>query len=187
MLVPMKGLGAMTGPATLTGQGTLREEERTSRTSRTGMYLLGRVSTAHLHLVRTTYHPMKVPRCSTAWACLRRHHHLVLLVGHQTTNLKCQTHRQATTLVLTTSKVLLPTKADLLGTKVVTKVTRGTQAQLTLVPTLDTKVVPRVTKVSLTKEATPTQTPTKVVAILATAVAHQSTQAREATKTTNEL
>jgi hypothetical protein len=68
----------------------------------------------------------------------------------------------------------------------VTKVTRGTKAQLTLVPTLDTKVVPQVTKAPLTKEATPTHTPTKVVVILATLVAHQATQAR-ATKTTNEL
>jgi ornithine carbamoyltransferase len=79
--------------------------------------------------------------------------------------------------MLTTSKVLL-------GTKVVTKVTRGTQARHTLVPTLDT--VHRVTKVPLTEEATPTH-PTKVVAILATVVVHQATQAREATRTTSEL
>jgi hypothetical protein len=113
--------------------------------------------------------------------------------------------------MLTTSKVLLGTKVDLLVTKVVTKVTRGTQARHTLVPTLDTKVVRRVTKeatpthptkvvaitkeaipthptkvVAITKEATPTH-PTKVVAILATVVVYQAIQAREATRTTNEL
>uniref|UniRef100_A0A0A9AN62 Uncharacterized protein n=1 Tax=Arundo donax TaxID=35708 RepID=A0A0A9AN62_ARUDO len=40
----------------------------------------------------------------------------------------------------------------------------------------------------LTKVATPTHPPTKVVAILATVVVHQATQVvKEATRTTNEL
>lgn len=92
MPVPMKDLGAMIGPATLTGQGTLRGEGRTCRTSRTEMHLLGsRVSTALL-LARTRA------------ACLHRRHHLVrtvatirhhiLKVPPQITNPKCRTHRQ---------------------------------------------------------------------------------------------
>jgi hypothetical protein len=50
MPVPMKDLGAMIGPATLTGQGTLRGEGRTCRTSRTEMHLLGSRDSTALHL-----------------------------------------------------------------------------------------------------------------------------------------
>lgn len=93
MPVPMKDLGAAIGPATLIGQGTLRGERRTCRTSKTEMHLLGsRVSTA-LHLARTRA------------ACLHLHHlvrtvatclHHILQVVHQITSPKCRTHRQHT-------------------------------------------------------------------------------------------
>ena len=99
------------------------------------------------------------------------------------------THRRAIPLVvpLGTSKVvLLATKVDLLGIKVVTKVTKVTQAQVTKVASLATKVARQVTKVAihhhhhLTREATPMHLlHTKVVAA-------QATQAKEATRTTNE-
>lgn len=94
MPVPMKDLGAMIGPATLTGQGTLRGEGRTCRPPRTERHLRGsRVSTAlHLAITQAT--------------CLHLHHHLVrtmatilhhiLKVVHQITNPKCRTHRQGT-------------------------------------------------------------------------------------------
>uniref|UniRef100_A0A0A8XYI1 Uncharacterized protein n=1 Tax=Arundo donax TaxID=35708 RepID=A0A0A8XYI1_ARUDO len=196
MPVPMKDLGAMTGPATSTGQGTSRGGGKTCRTSRIEMHLLRRVvSTApHLHLARTRCHPVKALLCTMVRETCLCHH--MLLAAHQTTNPKCQTRRQATPLAvhLPTSKVvLLATKADLPGTRAVTKVTKGTQAQVTQAATLDTKVVRQVTKVAthpplLTKEATPTHPPTKVVAILAMVVAHQATQVvKEETQDTNDL
>ena len=90
---------------------------------------------------------------------------------------------------LATSKVvLLATKVDLLvlGIKAVTKVTKVTQAQVTKVASLATKVARQVTKVAihhhhhLTREATPMHLlHTKVVAA-------QATQAKEATRTTDE-
>jgi len=76
------------------------------------------------------------------------------------------------------------------GIKAVTKVTKGTRAQLTKVATRATKVARQVTLAihhhPLTREATPTHLHTKVVAILAMVVAAQATKAKEATRTTNE-
>ena len=174
MLAPMKDLGAMIGPATSTGQGTLRGEGITCRTSRTEMCLLGRVTMPHhLHLAKTKCHPVMALRTMLRATCLGLHHHLRQVVARQTTSkvVLLATHRRAIPLVvpLATSKVaLLATKADLLGIKAVTKVTKGTQAQLT-------------------KVATPTHLlHTKVVAILAMVVAAQATKAKEATRTTNE-
>lgn len=189
MPVPMKDPVEMIGPATSTGQGTLRGEGRTCRTSRTEMGLLRRVSVApHLHLARTRCH-------LSMFRVTCRHHHHMLVVVSQTISPKCQTHRRATTLVvlLTTSKVvLLATKVDLRGIKVVTKVTKGTQARPTKVVTLATKVAHLVTLVAThhlhlpTKEATPMHRHTLVVAILATLVAAQATKVKEATRTSNE-
>ena len=176
MLVPMIEIGAMIGPATSTGQGTLRGEGITCRTSRTEMCLLGRVTMPHhLHLAKTKCHAVMALRTMLRATCLRLHRHLMQVVA-------CQT----------TSKVaLLATKADLLGIKAVTKVTKGTQAQLTKVATpthlLHTKVMATHHHHPLTREATPTHLlHTKVVAILAMVVAAQATKAKEATRTTNE-
>lgn len=196
MLVPMKDLGAMIGPAILTGQGPLIGEGRTCRTSRTEMCLLGRVTTALHHLARTKCHHVKALRTMLRATCLHHHHHLMQVVLRQTTSKVAllATHRGDTPLVVlrpTSKVVLLATKVDLLGIKAVTKVTKGTQARLTKVATLATKVEHQVTKVvirhPLTREATPTHHPrTKVVAILATVAVAQATQAREATRTTNK-
>ena len=197
MLVPMKDLGAMIGPATSTGQGTLRGEGITCRTSRTEMCLLGRVTMPHhLHLAKTKCHPVMALRTMLRATCLRLHHHLRQVVARQTTSkvVLLATHRRAIPLVvpLATSKVaLLATKADLLGIKAVTKVTKGTRAQLTKVATRATKVARQVTLAihhhPLTREATPTHLlHTKVVAIMAMVVAAQATKAKEATRTTNE-
>ena len=164
MPVPMKESGAMIGPATI-GQGTLREG-RTCRTTRTEMGLLRRVSMApHLHLARTRCHLTMVR------ATCRRHRRM-LVVANQTISPKCQTQRLATT-----SKVVLR------GIKVVTKVTKGTQARPTKVVTLATKVA---TNHLPTKEATPTHRHIRVVAILATLVAAQATKVKEATRISNE-
>ena len=184
MPVPMTDPGAMIGPATSTGQGTLRGEGRTCRTTRTEMGLLRRVSMApHLHLARTRCHLTMVR------ATCRRHRCHMLVVANQTIRTKCQTHRRATTLavLLTTNKVvLLATKVDLRGIKVVTKVTKGTQGRPTKVVTLATKVAHLVTLVATqhlpTKEATPTHRHTWVVAILASLVAAEATKVNEATQ-----
>ena len=197
MLAPMKDLGAMIGPATSTGQGTLRGEGITCRTSRTEMCLLGRVTMPrHLHLAKTKCHPVMALRTMLRATCLRLHHHLRQVVARQTTSkvVLLATHRWAITLVVplaTSQVVLLATKADLLGIKVVTKVTKVTQAQVTKVASLATKVARQVTLAihhhPLTREATPTHLlHTKVVAILAMVVAAQATKAKEATRTTNE-
>jgi hypothetical protein len=168
MLVQMKDLGAMIGPATSIGQGTLRGEGTTCRTS------------------RTKCHPLISLRNMLRATCLRLHR----VAACQTTSkvVLLATHRRAIPLVvpLATSKVvLLATKVDLLGIKVVTKVTKGAQAQLTKVVTLATKVATH--HHLLTRVVTPTRLlHTKVVAILATVVVAQATQAKEATRTTNE-
>lgn len=140
----------------------------------------------HLHLARTRCHLTMVR------ATCHRHRHM-LVVANQTISTKCQIHRQATALVvlLTTNKVvLLATKVDLRGIKVVTKVTKGTQGRPTKVVTLATKVAHLVTLVATnrlpTKEATPTHRHIQVVAILATLVAAQATKVKEATRTSNE-
>ncbi|CAL5005034.1 unnamed protein product [Urochloa decumbens] len=198
MLVPMRDLGAMIGPATLTGQGTLRGEGTTCRTSRTEMCLQGRVSMPlHLDLARTKCHPVTALRTMLRATCL--HLHLTLVVARQTTCkvvLLATRHKGDTPLVAlhpTSKVVLLATRAGLLGIKAVTKVTKVTKAQLTKVGTLATKVVHQVTKVATptlhprTREATPTLHPrTKVVATLATVAAARATKAKEATRTTNE-
>ena len=170
MLVPMKDLGAMIGPATSTDQGTLRGEGITCRTSRTEMCLLGRVTMPHhLHLAKTKCHPVMALRTMLRATCLRLHRHLMQVVACQTTS----------------KVVLLATKADLLGIKAVTKVTKGTQARLTKVATLATKVATH--HHPHTREATLTHLlNTKVVAILAMVVAALATQAKEATRTTDE-
>lgn len=189
MPVPMKDPGAMIGPATSTDQETSRGEGRT-RTSKE-MGLLRRVSMAPHHLLARTRCHLTMGRAT----CRRR----MLVVANLTISPKCQTHRQATTVavLLTTSKVvLLATKVDLQGIKVVTKVTKGTQAQPTRVVTLVTKVVTLATKVAHlvtlvathhlhlpTKGATPTHRHMRVVAVLATLVA---TKVKEATRTSNE-
>ena len=201
MLAPMKDLGAMIGPATSTDQGTLRGEGITCRTSRTEMCLLGRVTMPHhLHLAKTKCHPVMALRTMLRATCLRLHHHLMQVAARQTTSkVLLATHRRAMPLAskvvpLATSKVvLLATKGDLLvlGIKAVTKVTKGTRAQLTKVATRATKVARQVTLAihhhPLTREATPTHLlHTKVVAIMAMVVAAQATKAKEATRTTNE-
>ena len=151
MLVPMIEIGAMIGPATSTGQGTLRGEGITCKTSRTEMCLLGRVTMPrHLHLAKTKCHAVMALRTMLRATCLRLHRHLMQVVARQTTSkvVLLATHRWAITLVVplaTSQVVLLATKADLLGIKAVTKVTKGTQAQLTKVATpthlLHTKVM----------------------------------------------
>ena len=146
------------------------------------MGLLHRVSMApHLHLDRTRCHLTMVR------ATCRRHRCHMLVVANQTISPKCQTQRLATTskvVLLATSKVVLR------GIKVVTKVTKGTQARPTKVVTLATKVAHLVTLVATnhlpTKEATPTHRHMRVVAILATLVAALATKVKEATRTTNE-
>lgn len=197
MPVPMKDRGAMIGHATSTGQGTLRGEGRTCRTSRTEMRLLGRVSMVpRLHLGRVSMAPrlhLAITRCHPTMVratCLHRRNNHLAVVARQTTSPRCQTHRRATTLavLLTTSKVvLLVTKADLRGIKAVTKVTKGTQARPTKVVTLATKVAHQVTLAATrhlpTKEATPTHRHTRAEATPATLVA---AQVKEATRTTNE-
>ena len=191
MLVPMIEIGAMIGPATSTGQGTLRGEGITCKTSRTEMCLLGRVTMPHhLHLAKTKCHAVMALRTMLRATCLRLHRHLMQVVARQTTSkvVLLATHRWAITLVVplaTSQVVLLATKADLLGIKAVTKVTKGTQARLTKVATLATKVATR--HHPHTREATLTHLlNTKVVAILAMVVAAQATKAKEATRTTNE-
>jgi hypothetical protein len=183
MLVPMIEIGAMIGPATSTGQGTLRGEGITCKTSRTEMCLLGRVTMPrHLHLAKTKCHAMMALRTMLRATCLRLHRHLMQVVARQTTSkvVLLATNRWAITLV-----VLLATKADLLGIKAVTKVTKGTQAWLTKVATLATKVATH--HHPHTREATLTHLlNTKVVAILAMVVAALATQAKEATRTTDE-
>jgi hypothetical protein len=189
MLVQMKDLGAMIGPATLIGQGTLRGEGTTCRTSRTKCHPV----MALRNMLRATCLRLHRRRAT----CLRLHRHLMQVAAHQTTSkvVLLATHRRAIPLVvpLATSKVVfLATKVDLLGIKVVTKVTKGAQAQLTKVATLATKVVRQVIKVAthhhlLTRVVTPTRLlHTKVVSILAMVAAAQATQAKEATRTTNE-
>jgi hypothetical protein len=195
MLVPMKEVGAMIGPAVLIGQGTLIGEGRTCRTSRTEMGLRGRVTTALHHPVRTKCHHVRALRTMRRATCLRHHHHLMQVVPRQTTSkvVLLATHRGDTPLV-----VLLATKVDLLGIKVVTKVTKGIKARLTKVTKVEHQVTKVVTRHPLTREATPTHhpltrgaTPTHhlrtKVAILAMVAAVLATQAQEATQTTNEL
>jgi hypothetical protein len=111
MPVPMKDLGALIGPATLTDQGTLKGEGRTCRTSRTEMHLLGSRGSMALHLARTEMHllgsrdSMALHLARTQATCLLRHHllrtvatirhlHHILKVLHRITNPKCRTRRQ---------------------------------------------------------------------------------------------
>nr|CAB3483643.1 unnamed protein product [Digitaria exilis] len=165
---------------------------------RTETRLLGRVTMPlRLHMARTKCHPVKALRTMLRATCLRQLHHAMQVVANQTTSkVELLGTRRATCLPHlrrpTSKAVRLDTKVDLQGTKVVTKVTKGTRALLTRVVTLATKVALQVTKVATrhrhhpnTRPATPTHLRTKEVAILVTVA--QATQAKEATRTTNEL
>lgn len=173
MRVPMKEAGAMIGLETLTGQGILRGEGRTCRTSRTEMCLLARDSTALPHQVRAQSCLVMLLRCTMLRVMFLHLHHQMQVL--QTTSPMHQIRKAIQTI---SRAVRLATKVDPLAIKVATRATKvhpHPHHLLTKATTLDTREEGQVTRAA-----------TRLLTKVATLAMHQATMAKEATLATSK-
>ena len=184
MRVPMKEAGAMIGLETLTGQGILRGEGRTCRTSRTEMCLLARDSTALPHQVRAQSRLVMLLRCTMLRVMFLHLHHQMQVL--QTTSPMHQIRKAIQTI---SRAVRLATKVDPLAIKVATRATKvhpHPHHLLTKATTLDTREEGQVTRVATHLLIKPAAHLLIKPATLSLLVVHQATKAKEATLVTSK-